>query len=191
MATECTATTPPVVLSHPILRIFESAGWSAFDGQPLYKYSDVRWVLETSTPAIKQLLVSCPYRHGRRRHVVCDVKIGWLAAGQMPCIPHWHTDCTMDRDHPGSPEIHYLYITGAGSRTQFRWCAPDSHFVAHMRIPTDAWVTYSREHEHRCTPATESGYRLLVRVTETDIIKPKNNKIGTFEFKEDRYVRWK
>ena len=163
--------------------------WKAFDGQKLYKYAKYSRVYENSTKAVQWLLNLCPNKNERKRTVV-DVKIVHLEKGQNPCMPFWHTDCTMDMSHNTRPEIHYIYVAGAGSRTQFLWEPLDvtPNFAESIEeqmvklIPEETWVSYGREHPHKCSPASQSGFRLLIRVTETDLIPYQNKPRGVFSF---------
>lgn len=159
--------------------------WLELSGQRLFKYASITVVQESSTPAMRALLQTVPVV-GEHKHTLVDIKIRYLEAGSHPCKPFWHTDCTMDMDHPSRPECHHLYIAGAGSRTQFLWTPLkvaegwENRITPGMvkQIPEETWVSYGRQHPHRCSPAEFSGWRLLVRVTETDLVRPRNRPVG-------------
>lgn len=176
------ASAPPKLLLKAV-----APNWQSFDGQKLYKYAKYSKVYENSTKAVQWLLDTCPNKNERKRTVV-DVKLVHLEKGQNPCMPFWHTDCTMDMSHNTRPEIHYIYVVGAGSRTKFLWepldVTPDfeNSIEEHMceLIPEETWVSYGREHLHKCSPAERSGFRLLIRVTETDLIPYQNKPRGVF-----------
>lgn len=177
------ASTPPQVLfkvDHP--------DWEKFDGQNLYKYGKLSRVIRESTPAMRWLLSTCPNENERKRTLV-DIKIIWLEEGQNPCLPFWHTDCTMDMGHESRPEKHYIYISGAGSRTRFLWepleVGVDLENIDPNKIreiPEQTWVRYGRQHPHACSPAQFSGWRMLIRVTESDLITYSSRPKGVFEY---------
>lgn len=178
------ASTPPIVLEK-----VDIPDWEAFDGQLLFKYAKYSNVYEKSTKAVQQILDSCPNKNERKRTVV-DIKLVHLKEGENPCMPFWHTDCTMDMSHETRPEIHYIFVAGAGSLTKFLWKpAPiDIDFSnitrdMYKHIPEKTWVKYGREHLHKCSPAATEEYRMLIRVTETDLIPYQNRPKGTFHYR--------
>jgi len=180
------ASSPPQILGQ-----ISRPEWAQFDGQGIYKYAKFQRVFEQSTEAVRQILQTCPNKNERKRTLV-DVKLTWLKKGENPCMPFWHTDCTMNMDHPTRPEKHYIYISGAGSRTRFLFepleVTPDfaDNITPNMaqEIPEETWVNYGRQHPHICSRAEFSGYRLLIRVTESDLIPYSNKSKGMFHLKE-------
>lgn len=145
---------------------------------PCMKYADVKFVLANSHPWVRSrihemLAILEGEVHTRR---VVDVKF-WpnLEAGKMPALPHWHQDC-VPKEHDSRHEVHVLYMTGAGCRTQFLATpTPEDTDPSDYPIwtaPEGRYIMYERKHLHRATPATLTGRRLLIRVTATDIIRP-------------------
>ena len=121
---------------------------------------------------------------GKHKHVLVDVKTCYLRAGQVPAMPWWHIDCVENVFAPGRPEEHWIYISGAGSQTEFalgdfawpstrRGLQNQAQGLPTYKLPEQMLAHYGRTSVHRATPATTSGTRTLIRVTETDVITPR------------------
>lgn len=130
---------------------------------------------------------------GRHRRVVVDVKVSRIVPGRHPCIPGWHCDGVLDPDHPSRPEVHHLFVTGTACLTEFVAApveldigparSPQAFLAALNRqlealdppvrsAPSCTVVTYGRFDLHRGAVGKGHETRLLVRVTETDLLQP-------------------
>ena len=95
------------------------------------------------------------------------VDVKWwplLRAGELPALPAWHCDVYAAVDDPRGADVqHALWFSGAGSRTEFR-----DGIAAENTI----WLYgHGYAGEHRPTPATFDGPRLLVRVTRAPLFR--------------------
>ena len=165
--------------------------------QPCYKYASYEHAYATSTPVIQDVLDHMfkqfePVDVMRFRHCATDIKLKFLRKGQYPCIPGWHTDCTLDMNHHTKGEMHILFQTGAKCYTEFITCPVESSidFITRFddnpsfsfnrsraRSFDNACVSYGRTNLHRCTRAEQDGWRLLIRLSLTDLIRPNNRPI--------------
>jgi hypothetical protein len=121
---------------------------------------------------------------GRRKFTLVDVKPQYLQAGELPCIPVWHCDVVDNPLHDSEHELHTMYVAGLNCPTKFL-------VGADISIPTEGYAygaktqeqcdsseqwfapeatifQVARMHIHRCQPAQSTGWRLLLRVTETN-----------------------
>lgn len=151
-----------------------------------WKYAPIDLVRETACPLVQAVLDQAPIR-GQHRHVLVDVKVQNLRPELCSCIPGWHLDGPGLPNHPSRPEIHHLFVYG-GAPTEFvceslllpcrDWMTP-KNFAS--QVP--AWVsarpivvgtinTFTRFDFHRGVHADRPLTRLLIRVTETDVIRP-------------------
>lgn len=136
--------------------------WAEVHGQPCLKYATVSMACLHVGPWIAALIDGmCRTINGSP---LVDVR-WWehLEPGQIPGVPGWHYDTFNDATR-GTQDVHRLYIAGAGCRTEFRggYLAPEGTVIG-----------YDHEDEHRISPATKPGPRLLVRVSLTTI-RPAN-----------------
>lgn len=158
------------------------------DEQPSFKYVDYNIALNNSIEYVTRIIRSVPLSE-KHANVVVDVKVVDLKEGGLPCKPGWHTDCTLDPFHPTRPEIHHLFIWGADCRTKFLLTdlsvdlnepnkfseiqqAVKEQQPTYYKIPECTLIRYGRFHIHNPSRAKKSGRRLLIRVTETDLIPP-------------------
>lgn len=128
----------------------------------------------------------------KHKYVAVDVKVHDLKVGECPCIPGWHCDTTIElRDE--LPEVHHLFVTGEGCLTEFidepLSLKHGSLYELQRQIRKDVKVkaidsctitTYGRFDFHRGPIAKINEKRLLVRVTETDIIVPNRNIVWNY-----------
>jgi hypothetical protein len=157
-----------------------------------FKYGDYDYVFQHTTPYVQRILDAAPVQ-GKHQYVVVDIKVANIQVGKPPCIPGWHCDTVVDPFHDSLPEVHHLFVTGNASLTQFIGMPlnleiPEGlqhqKLLAHLRkqidrltypvvtIPSCQWATYGRYDFHRGNPGSYEEKRLLVRVTETDVITP-------------------
>ncbi len=163
-----------------------------------FKYADYEYAYRNCANSyVRHVLDKMPIL-GKHKRVLIDIKIHDLKPGEIPCIPGWHLDGSINpKDLPKRPEVFTLFITGeygVDSTTQFldlpiRLSVEDSWNFATMSrkcsrliptnypiwsMPASQFVTYGDFHFHRGKAATHSQKRLLIRTTETDIITPQN-----------------
>lgn len=160
-----------------------------------FKYAELEWARrECGSDYVRYVLDNIPI-FGKHKRVLIDIKIHDLKPVETPCAPGWHLDGSINpRNEPKQPELLTLFVTGEHARTEFlrdpislpvkdgcdfavmsRSCCrliPEGY--ATWQIPSCTFGTYGDHHFHRGTPATGYERRLLVRTTETDIIKPQN-----------------
>lgn len=150
-----------------------------------FKFATLEWAKKNSNTEICQLLDSMPIE-GNHRNTLVDVKIHHLEYNQWPALPHWHLDGTSNYFHKEKEEVNHLYITDSFCPTEFL-SEPvlvdikdeNTNFdkllknCSGAKISANTIYTYGRV-PHRATPSMGKCTRLLVRVTETNIIQPKN-----------------
>lgn len=137
--------------------------WDLLGTQHSLKYATFEQALQLSTPSVRVLIQRMHSAMAPR--VIREEGYAWrvdvrfwpkLVPGQLPGLSNWHYDCYNQKDDPRSQhEIHALYISGAGSRTEF-----EGTFIRENEV----WV-YVHNERHRIRPATLEGPRLLVRVS--------------------------
>jgi hypothetical protein len=160
----------------------------------MFKYADIRFTLNHSADVIKDILKSCPFVGGFKNKLV-DVKIHELNAGECPCVFGWHLDGNPDPFVYPKPEVYHLFLIGPEqSRTLFldepveldvKTGTPqqlDADYKKQLatlnpkysHAPEHTWITFTSEDFHSGPIANSNARRLLVRVCETDHIKPRN-----------------
>lgn len=166
-----------------------------------WKNGDHDRVLKGTTDYIRNI-VSAVELVGNHSRVLIDIKVQDLKPGMPTCIPGWHCDSVVDVNHPSRPEVHHLFVTGFDALTQFidepielnyPKDAPLSHLQEQIKainpksrtLQSATWTTYGRTDFHRGAITRKAHRRLLVRVTETDLILPsmKPRKITPLERK--------
>lgn len=157
------------------------------DGQISMKYADFNKAVQVSNPYVAFILNRITIPKIYRRTLV-DVKVSDLKVGELPCLPGWHLDCTMEPERDGLPETHFLLVSGAGCRTKFV-NSPIKIPIKNGRLfgvneavknqKPDIWkirenvvTRYNRYNLHAPSPAETEGRRLLIRVTCCDFITP-------------------
>ena len=121
---------------------------------------------------------------GKYKHTMVDIKPQYLTAGEEPCQPFWHCDVVDNPLHDSEHEVHTMYVAGLGCPTAFLVGAdidiPESGFAYGQKTQeqceaADKWYApegrifnVSRMHIHKCQAAKETGWRLLLRVTESN-----------------------
>lgn len=148
--------------------------------QESFKYADFNFAYSKSSKVVQNILDSFKYENNHKYKLV-DVKYLFLEKGWASCMLGWHIDVTTNVNHKEPKDIHHLYFSGAEANTIFlnkdinfdQPITDDLIFVA----PENTYIKYSRLHLHSASTAKISGYRLIVRVTETNIIKPINKII--------------
>lgn len=167
-------------------------------GQRAFKYADFFYAKNLSCDYVK-MIASEMEKHvlGEHKYVLLDVKVCEIKAGKIPAYGFWHTDCTLDMRHKEKEEHHVIFVSGAGSRTEFissdidvdfsgvdlkRWSpeyesritkAISDQSAKILKIDERTLYSYGRD-IHRATPALFDETRILVRMTETNIVYPKS-----------------
>lgn len=133
--------------------------WDQLLQQPNIRFGTWELVRKLSVPWVVESLEKL--REGFPADHHCDVRF-WphLEAGKVPGTKiGWHQDLTRKGG------IHRLYSCGAGSITEFAESAAISGEGCAVEYDLDV---------HRARPATYSGPRLLLRITQPPIACPKN-----------------
>lgn len=160
-----------------------------------FKYADCEYVWDNcENDYVREVLRYIPIV-GKHKRVLIDVKIHDLEPGEVPCVPGWHLDGSINpKDLPKQPETFTLFVTGEHARTEFPaepvhlevddgWNFATMSQRCSLMVPKDCEVwtipscqfgTYNDHYFHRGARATGQERRLLIRTTETDIIEPRN-----------------
>lgn len=144
-----------------------------------FKYADVDFVYPRTSGLVKHIIETTPFT-GRFKRVLIDVKVQDLTPDIYSCIPGWHLDGSMREI-----EYHHLVVLN-GPQTEFidePLHLPTEYPHCVRLIPQDVKVTTAREgfitsftskDFHRGVRAEQPTRRLLVRLTETNVILPRN-----------------
>ena len=144
-----------------------------------FKYADVDFVYPRTNGLVKHIIETAPLTD-RFKRVLIDVKVQDLRPEICSCLPGWHLDGSMREI-----EVHHLCILN-GPQTEFidePLHLPGAYPDNVKMIPADVKITTAREgcittftslDFHRGVYATKPTRRLLVRLTETNIIQPRN-----------------
>lgn len=144
-----------------------------------YKYADVDYVYLRTNGLVKTIIETAPIT-GRFKRVLIDVKVQDLHPEICSCLPGWHLDGSMREI-----EVHHLCVLN-GPQTEFidePLHLPGVYPDNVKMIPADVKITKAREgfittftslDFHRGVYATKPTRRLLVRLTETNVILPRN-----------------
>jgi len=157
-----------------------------------WKYASAKWVLahaESTNDTLRDIILQCPIE-GNHKRILLDVKVQDLVPSKTSCIPGWHLDGPENPLHDSKPEIHHLYIHEEGGETEFIKDEFDLKVNDKMTqkqivgmIPDDVnvtkcsagyFTTFTRFDFHRGINVKKPMRRLLVRLTETDVILPRN-----------------
>lgn len=146
-----------------------------------------------ATPYVAKLLALAPIV-GDRRFVLVELRVADLAAGDAPGQATWHVDTVGEPWHASAPERHHLFVGGTACLPEFlagpleldvptnggayaRMDALDRQVRAlrpsTRHAPPLRFVSYGRLNLHRARPALRAERRLLLRVTETDVLRPR------------------
>jgi hypothetical protein len=156
-----------------------------------WKYASLEYVLEhpSTNQTLRDIISQCPLMNQHKR-VLIDVKVQNLIPSKTSCIPGWHLDGPENPLHPSRPELHHLYIHEQGGETEFIADSfkldidvdmkqreivkliPDN--VSVTKTVAGHFTTFTRFDFHRGINVKKPMKRLLVRLTETDLILPSN-----------------
>ena len=161
------------------------------------KYADMEYAMSAcNSDLVRTILLAAPIV-GKHKRIVVDVKVHHLKTGEYSCMPGWHLDGSLNvRNEPKESELHHLLVIGPTARTEFlddpvefdldpKWdfaarskvlgkILDKMENLATFTVPNAQFVTYDDSFFHRAAAAKFDCWRLLVRVTETDIILPQN-----------------
>ena len=153
-----------------------------------WKYADAGFVYEGLPKSLQQIVDQAPLVGGYKRTLI-DMKVQDLVPTTTSCIAGWHLDGPSNPMHDSRGETHHLFIHGGGA-TEFVdqslmiRVTPDMNQrdlvaqipedVAVMAIPEDSFNTFTRWDFHRGINVDKPTRRLLIRLTETDIVLPRN-----------------
>ena len=168
-----------------------------------WKYASAQWVLahaESTNDTLRNIIMQCPIV-GEHKRILLDVKVQDLVPSKTSCIAGWHLDGPENPLHNSKPEIHHLYIHEEGGETEFiadefeleinsKMCQGDivkmiSEDVKITKTVAGSFTTFTRFDFHRGINVKKPMRRLLVRLTETDVILPRNkpytHAVGTVD----------
>lgn len=165
-----------------------------------FKYASIEYAINNSSDLVAHIIKQAPLAHKHKR-VVVDVKYHDMKRDTYACIPGWHLDGSENtRGLDKKPELHHLFVAGDHALTEFIshpidipvpentkfstiskevGAALDQTEVGIFQIPNCRYVTYDDKYFHRAAKAVDNGPRLLIRLTETDVIEPRNVEITT------------
>lgn len=155
--------------------------WVSFEDFPSedFKYADAEHVYRRTNPLVQHIIECAPLTN-RFKRVLIDIKVQDLHPEICSCLPGWHLDGSMQEI-----EVHHLCVLN-GPQTEFinePLHLPGIYPDIVQMIPASAAVvstregfitTYTSMDFHRGVYATKPTRRLLVRLTETNIIQPRN-----------------
>lgn len=160
------------------------ANYVDFD-TPSFKFCSLNWALKNTNSFCANIIKMAPIQ-GNHKYTIVDVKVHDLQIGVVPALPHWHLDCIGNPLDKRMEELHHLFIT-EGSLTEFPQNSIETeinpeerNFVLNhlpfipVKIEPYRIYSYGRV-PHRATPAYKNCKRLLIRVTETNVIAPRNS----------------
>jgi hypothetical protein len=165
-----------------------------------FKYASIEYAMKNSNDLVTHIIKQAPLSNKHKR-VVVDVKYHYMRRGHYACIPGWHLDGSENtRGLDKKPELHHLFVAGDHALTEFIshpvdipipentkfstiskevGAALDQLNVGVFQVPNCRFVTYDDKYFHRAGKAVDNGPRILVRLTETDVIEPRNVEITT------------
>lgn len=153
---------------------------------PSIKYGSLTFIKKTCPHEIYKFIEdNCPIV-GQHKNIVVDIKIHHLQTGDCPTNKIWHIDSVAHPLDPRKEELNHLIVFGQ-CLTLFlkedrqidipeqrfnnfnRFIEP--HNVDH--IQSNRFITYGRV-PHCGAVCSVPETRLLIRVSETDIVRPFN-----------------
>lgn len=144
------------------------------------KYANLHAVRRSGPTELIAIIDTCPLMNAHRYQVI-DVKpLRYTRGRSTTIVPGWHLDGECyPRDH--DEDAHHLIVFGA-ARTEFIIGPHEYHenFLADLNridyirwtIPESTWVHYGNRNYHRGPIPDHDGERLLIRITESNRIRP-------------------
>ncbi len=161
-----------------------------------HKYADVDYARTNCNSDLVRTIIDNAPIENRHKRVLVDIKVHSITKGQYACTPGWHLDGSINpKGLEKKPEIHHIFVASKHALTEFvdtpvdlevnpTWnfaqisknvgAALNELVLPVFMIPSCHFITYDDTFFHRGAQATGDELRLLVRVTETDIIEPQN-----------------
>lgn len=157
-----------------------------------WKYAPIDLVYPQLPPFFQSILDQAPIV-GKHKRILVDFKVQHLTPDTESCIPGWHLDGPPTPLHYSAPENHHLFIMG-GAPTEFvgqklvlsvpDWGTHQKDLLAQIpedgaveTIGLDAFYSFTRFDWHRGVFADQPLTRVLIRVTETDVIQPVRHPV--------------
>lgn len=158
-----------------------------FQNLPYLKYCRVKSAQKILSGPARMVLEDILEVIGKpqRKYFLVDLKSQFLEEGTYPCIPGWHVDCVQNLLHNSRPDIHHLVVFGDGSLTEFLEEDAEIFVDAEEKVCYDELLagkavkavepsmlyTYGRSTPHRAGRVKKDGWRVLIRVTQTDVVR--------------------
>ena len=163
-----------------------------------FKYGEIETVRSMTSDYVREVIDSAPIG-GKHKNVMVDVKVHDLLTGRCPCLPGWHCDSVVRPDHPSQPELHHIFVTGIHCLTLFIAepveldLLEEDESMQHLNhsfneqikekypnvktteVDSCRIATFGRWDFHTGQFSKGDERRLLIRVSESDIIKPRND----------------
>ena len=172
--------TPPIIKGCRQLHI------NKHEIQPVYlKNKSINYIL-TRFKFVEPYLSSLDLHKSQHRYISIDIKIKDHLVEETTCIPGWHCDVTCDPLRAELSEVHHI-LTCELAPTEFISTPLKLQYTTSLKeqqslidqqsykiftLEPWTWYTYGRLNFHRGAIVKTSGRRFLVRVTQSDIIKP-------------------
>jgi hypothetical protein len=172
-----------------------------FKEEKLFYQSDPSFVFDNGGPIARKFIEKLPFnfRH-QLDNVLVDQRIHKLQEGYYPAIPGWHLDWIprtnkgQDIDLTNIPDYeHVVLIVGESSLTEFLdqptefpdgpfWTSSFSPYNTVLNnvttktkhVENGQMVHFTSRDWHRPSPALGSEWRMLIRASRVDHIKPVN-----------------
>lgn len=166
--------------------------------QESYKFASLKFVRNNCNDYVNYVIDNMPIV-GDRRHILVDVKVHNLKKGQIPALPHWHIDCVNRPDNKAREEHNHIFLAGScmtqfikddieleidSDRPNYDRILESVNFELEKRFVIPYTVCSYGRALHRAKPAVKDETRILIRVTESDIIAPTNSKFSPTYFEE-------
>ncbi len=137
--------------------------------QPWLKFCPLEKALKISVPEVVEIINKIPTKK-QHRNILVNVYYWDMKAGDYPFdAEYWHYDVygANAGAHPDfgkfKPENHWLICWGADCTTQFKM--KDGSIA---KIKEGVVNHYTQDSLHKASFAEKDGFRVLIRVTETD-----------------------
>lgn len=150
-----------------------------------YKYASLALLLRENNPFVLTVVENAPITFKYKR-ILVDVKVQDLVPNRCSCMPGWHLDGSMKED-----EAHHLFIYN-GPGTEFiakpfelPGVYPENvqlipKNIETFSVPSGVIASYTSLEFHRGVYTDAPVRRLLIRLTETNVIAPNNRPFKPF-----------
>jgi hypothetical protein len=137
-------------------------------------YSNLPWQAQA---IVGEMLKSASFSF---KSTLLDFKVRQLDEGDCGCpLEGWHIDVTRNPNHPSKSDRHLIYSTIVGTEFLLDKIETDAIDFAEVGLegksniwqaPANSIVAYDRLNLHRGPIVREPCKRVLIRLTQTDII---------------------